>query len=119
VGAGSTVDLDRVTAGLHVDLAGGSLVTGQVFRMAFLGTMTARITPSTHLSFGNLELGSANGGTWTIDGRSTITNGSTFTASGGRLEADPFILNGRMTVSKGSTADFLTAPVQGSGTIDP
>ena len=76
------------------------------------------ITHGLHLSFGNLELGSANGGTWAIDGRSTITNGSTFTASGGRLEADPFILNGRMTVSHGSTADFLTAPVKGSGTID-
>jgi hypothetical protein len=94
----------------------GSLASGLMDIFPPLNS-NVTITHGLNLSFGDLALGSANGGTWTIDGRSTITNGSTFTASGGRYAADPFILNGRMTVSNGSSADFL-APVQGSGTID-
>jgi hypothetical protein len=78
----------------------------------------ATIAHGIHLSYGNLELGSANGGTWTIDGSSMITNDSVFTSWGGRYHADPLVINGRMTVSHGSTADFSSAPVQGSGTID-
>jgi len=71
-----------------------------------------------HLSYGDLTITFANGGSATINGSSNITNNSMFNALGGRYQADPYILNGRLTVSNGSTADFSHAPLQGSGTID-
>jgi hypothetical protein len=71
-----------------------------------------------HLSYGDLTITFANGGSATLNGISSVTNNSTFDALGGRYQADPYILNGSLTVSNHSTADFSFAPLQGGGTVD-
>ena len=75
------------------------------------------VTNGIVLSFGKLAMGSSDGGATTIGGTSVITNDSTFTASGGRYQADATVLKGAMIVAGGSTADFSRAPLQGNGTI--
>ena len=76
------------------------------------------LTHGVTLSYGNLNIFGDMGGTVTLDGASTVTNDSTFTATGGRSLVSPFVLNGSMTVSNQSTADFHNATLEGHGTVD-
>jgi hypothetical protein len=76
------------------------------------------ITHGIDLSFGNLTTGSAVGGSGTLDGNSIVTNHSVLTAIGGRYFAAPLVLNGHMSVSNGSTANFSLLPLQGAGTLE-
>jgi hypothetical protein len=71
-----------------------------------------------NVSYGILTLGSANGGAYIFNGNSYILNDSALIAQGGRYQSDPFIVNGTLGVSGGSTANFTTAPLEGHGTID-
>ena len=76
------------------------------------------LTHGVTLSYGNLNIFGDMGGTVTLDGASTVTNDSTFTATGGRSLVSPFVLNGSMTVSNQSTADFHNATLEGHGTVN-
>ncbi len=76
------------------------------------------LTHGVSLSYGNLAIGGDTGGFVALDGASTVTNDSTFLATGGRYLNGPFVLNGSMTVSHGSTADFRHATLEGHGTVN-
>ena len=76
------------------------------------------LTHGVSLSYGNLTITGDTGGTVTLDGASTVTNDSTFIATGGQVFNSPFVLNGSMTVSHESTADFHNATLEGHGTVN-
>ena len=76
------------------------------------------LTHGVTLSYGDLNIFGDIGGGVTLDGASTVTNDSTFTATGGRSLVSPFVLNGSMTVSNQSTADFHNATLEGHGTVN-
>lgn len=83
------------------------------------GTVT--IDYGVSLSFGHVTLGTVDGGAYVLNGASKVDNYSTFTAYGGRYgpmgDGDWFNVNGTMSVTNHSIADFDNATLAGTGTI--
>ena len=68
-----------------------------------------------HVSNGALSINGVYG-TFTLDGRSTVENG-TLGVGGGRYRINETTLNGSLTVGNHATADFTNGDLVGSGTI--
>ena len=54
---------------------------------------------------------------FTLDGESVVTNGSTLDAFGGGYLSSPYTLNGSIAVGTDSTANFLDSRLLGDGTL--
>jgi hypothetical protein len=80
------------------------------------------LTHGISVSNGHLTIFNEAGGTVTLNGASTVANGSTFQASGPpSLHAHhpgSYVLNGSLNVSHGSMANFQDAKVGGHGTVN-
>jgi hypothetical protein len=79
------------------------------------------LTHGISLSNGHLGIENDAGGTVTLNGASTITTDSQFAALGGPGPFAPpgsYVLNGSLTVSHGSIANFQDATLRGPGTIN-
>ncbi|MGA8192410.1 MAG: hypothetical protein WB902_03470, partial [Acetobacteraceae bacterium] len=96
----------------------GAIEVGDTPTNQFPLNASLTLTHGVSLSYGNLAIGGDTGGFVALDGASTVTNDSTFLATGGRYLNGPFVLNGSMTVSHGSTADFRHATLEGHGTVN-
>jgi hypothetical protein len=108
----------------EIDVGGGSVFNPNVYYYGEVDVGTGLYPYSTltlqngvHISNGSLRIGTADGETVTLNGNSIITNNSTFTAYGGRYQADRFVLNGSMIVANKSVADFSHATLKGNGTV--
>jgi hypothetical protein len=75
------------------------------------------LTHGVDLAGGHLTMGTIDGGSVTLNGVSSVRNGSVLTELGGRYQADPTILNGSIYVSSRSFADFTHTPLRGAGTV--
>lgn len=78
---------------------------------------TVNLLRGVALSNANITLGTTDGGGFVLNGASTVTDDSTLTAYGGRYHHDPFVLNGSMSVSNNSVANYANATLQGPGTV--
>ena len=101
--------------GLH--LRRGNLASNEAYGKVTLGPNNPgnlTLDNGIQMSYGNLTMGGA--GTYTLNGNSYILNNSTFTAGGGSPHTR-FNINGNISVSNSSTANFDDVTLKGTGSL--
>ena len=79
-------------------------------------SLPVTLTQGVHVSHGTLVTDTISS-SFTLDGHSVVTNGSTLDAGGGRYVSGTYTLNGSIAVGTDSTANLLTSYLAGDGTL--